>query len=202
MPIPYAERRRRRKRLSEELPPGLRERIALRNVEAVAKLSLDSQKILAEALEIGVKIPAAIRYLRENPAAKVGEVVQVCRKAKDKHENNAVSGGEILPDLHDPSAGSGEVIAETADVLQYCFPDMPRMTAEAMARAELLSEVLNLMHAQRSCFEMHHLESDFVLVVLCGLVQKTTDRLNKIIHTKPVYKQALRQSGVDWPGID
>ena len=93
-------------------------------------------------------------------------------------------------------------MTELADVLQWCFPDMPRLTAEAMASSELLSEVLNVVRAQRRCFEARQIESDFVFVVLCGLVQKTTERLNQLIHTRPIYQQALRQSGVDWPGID
>jgi hypothetical protein len=202
MPIPYPERRRRRQKLSEELPPALRGRIALRNVEEVAKLPLDSQQTLAEVLDVGVKISAAICYIKENPTARVDEVIRVCQKSKNKHEHNVASSNEISPNIHDLTGSSRQAINELTDVLQFCFPDMPGMTADAMARAEFLSGVLNLLRAQRNCLEARYVESDLVFVVLCGLVQKTIIQLNKLIHTKPVYKQALRQSGVDWPGID
>jgi hypothetical protein len=76
---------------------------------------------------------------------------------------------------------------------------MPRATAEAMAGSELLSEVLGVVGAQRACFESRHAESDFVVVVLCGLALRTIERLNQIIPKRPIYRQALQQSGVKWP---
>ncbi|MGD2157044.1 MAG: hypothetical protein PVG14_00180 [Anaerolineales bacterium] len=191
MPIPYKERRRRRHKLVEELPPSLRDRIALRNVEAVTKFSSQTQEILAEALDAGIRISVVIPFLKENPDARVEEIIQACQETTDRPRPNAKKGNQTPPGTQD--------IATLADLLQTCYPDMPRMTAEAMAGSELLSEVLSIICAQRVCFESRHAESDFVVIVLCGLALRTIERLNQIIPKRPIYLQALQQSGVKWP---
>ncbi|MGD2156081.1 MAG: hypothetical protein PVG14_06445 [Anaerolineales bacterium] len=191
MPIPYAQRRQRRQQLLEELPPGLRGRIALRNVEAVAKLTPEAQQKLMEAIDAGARIPAAIRYTKENPEATVNEIVSKCHRKAGKRRQRAAAEKSVSSTPHD--------LNKLADLLQVCFPDMPRSTAKAMAGSELLSEVLSIVRAQRTCFESRHAESDFVVVVLCGLALRTIDRLNQIIPKRLIYRQALQQSGVKWP---
>jgi hypothetical protein len=187
MPVPYEQRRRRRQQLVEGLPPGLRGRIALRNVEAVAKLPPEAQRRLAEAIDTGVRIPAAIAHLKRNPGAKVEDIMKAAgRRGRNVSKGNATSPGPTDLSL-------------LADLLQTCFPDMPRTTAEAMAGSELLSEVLGALCAQQACFESHHAESEFVVVVLCGLALKTIERLNQLIPQRPIYRQAIQQSGVPWP---
>jgi hypothetical protein len=187
MPITYEQRRRRRQRLVEGLPPGLRGRIALRNVEAVAKLPPEAQGRLAEAIDAGVRIPAAIGHLKENPGATVAEIEEAAGQRGRKAQRGKA-----------PSPGPNDM-SLLADLLQTCFPDMPRTTAEAMAGSELLSGVLGIVCAQRACFEARHGESDFVIVVLCGLALKTIERLNQIIPQRPIYRQAVQQSGLEWP---
>jgi len=83
--------------------------------------------------------------------------------------------------------------------LRNCFPDMPQATAEAMAGSELLSEVLGIVHAQQVCFRSRHAQSDFVIVVLCGLALRNIAQLKQIIPKRTIYHQALQQSGVAWP---
>ena len=75
MPVPYADRKKRRQQLAEELLPDLRGRIALRHVEAVSQFSSRTQRTLAEALEAGLRAPAAIAFLKEHPEALLTEVV-------------------------------------------------------------------------------------------------------------------------------
>jgi hypothetical protein len=191
MPIPYAERRRRRQQLSEQLPPALQGRIALRNLEAVTKLPPKAQQTLAGALDLGIGAPAAIRYLLENFDATLDEVIQKCRKTTYERDRKTKRRIETLTDTHD--------VAELAEILQFCFPDMPRITAEAMAGTELLSGVLGILRAERECFGSRHIESEFVVVALCGLMLKTLERINQILLERPIYRQALQQSGVEWP---
>lgn len=186
MPVPYDQRRQRRQQLIEELPPDLRQWIALRHVEAVAKFPPEIQQRLAEAIQAGIKAPTAIRFLKENPEATVAEIVKEPGKRRPtemKHMRRSPDPNHLIL---------------LADLLQTCFPDMPRATATAMAGSDLLSEVLDIIRTQQTCFESHHTQSDFIVVVLCGLVLSTIERLNKIISTRMVYRQAIQQSGLDW----
>ncbi len=191
MPVPYAQRRQRRQQLAEGLHPGLRGRIALRHVETVSKFSPEAQGRLAEALDAGVRIPAAVQFLKENPAAIVDEIISKDQKTTSKHRQNAKQ--KNLP------APGGSDLAELADLLRNCFPDMPQVTAEALAGSELLSEVLGIVHAQQVCFRSRHAQSDFVIVVLCGLALRNIEQLKQIIPKRTIYHQALQQSGVAWP---
>jgi hypothetical protein len=71
-----------------------------------------------------------------------------------------------------------------------------------MAGSELMSGVRKIIHAEEACLTSPQAETDFVLVVLCGLIEKTRERLDRTISQKLIYRQALRQSGVHWPGLD
>jgi hypothetical protein len=190
VPVPYEQRRQRRQQLAEKLPPGLRGRIALRNVEAVAQFSPETQQRLAESICRNVQIPAAIRFLKENPKATVAEIVEIAgkhRQAKKKDNQKSLERKNLT---------------SFADLLQVCFPDMPRTTASAMAESEILSDVLDILCAQQVCFASKHVQSDLVVVVLCGLVRSTIERLNQIIAARTIYRQAIQQSGLTWPFTD
>ena len=191
MPISYDQRRQRRQQLAAGLHPELRERIALRHVEIVSKFSNESQGKLAEAIAAGVRIPAAIQFLKENPAATADEILSQCQlNSSRRHQTSQQADREIV---------AHSDLMRLADLLRTCFPDMPRVTAEAMAGSALLSEVLGLIHAQQTCLQSRHAQSDFVVVVLCGLALKNIEQLNYIIARHTIYQQALQQSGVAWP---
>ena len=191
MPVSYAQRRQRRQQLAKGLHPRLRGQIALRHIETVSKFSPESQCRLAEAIDAGIGIPAAIQFLKEKPAAMVDEIITQYQKATSKPRQNEKQENQSAPDAND-----GGVLA---DLLQTCFPDMPRPTAAAMAGSELLSEVLGIVHAQQVCFRSRHAQSDFVIVVLCGLALRNIEQLKQIIPERTIYHQALQQSGVAWP---
>lgn len=191
MPVPYAQRRERRQQLAEGLHPSLRGRIASRHVETVSKFSSETQCRLAEAIDAGAKIPAAIQFLKENPDIAVDDIISKCQKTTSKPRQNEKQENQPAPDASD--------LAVLADLLQNCFPDMPQATAEAMAGSELLSEVLGIIHAQQVCFRSRHAQSDFVIVVLCGLALRNIELLKQIIPKRTIYHQAIQQSGVEWP---
>ena len=191
MPVPYTQRRQRRQQLAEELHPSLRGRIALRHIETVSKFSPESQCRLAEAIDAGVRIPAAVQFLRENPSTTVDEIIARCQKTPGRRKQSSKQANQEIPDRSD--------LILLADLLLTCFPDMPQATAEAMARSELLSDVLGIVHSQQACFRSRHAQSDFVIVVLCGLALRNIEQLTKIIPKRTIYRQALQQSGVAWP---
>ena len=199
MPIAYAERKKRRQALLQGLSPELRERLALRHVEAVAKLPSEAQQILAEALMAGLRhIQDAITYLLEQPRASVEEVLLACQDGRRASEDGTkssliVSKIDLSWSPADPDLG---VLAELADLLQDCFPGMPAMTARALAADDLLSDVLALVHAHQACFRSKSIQSELVFVALCGLAQRFINELNRLMDSRSHYRGALEQSGI------
>jgi len=191
VPVPYAQRRQRRQQLAEGLHPSLRGQIALRHIETVSKFSPEVQSRLAEAIDAGVRIPVAVQFLKENPDAIADEIILKCQKTTSKHRQNEKQENRPAPDVSDLSV--------LVDLLRNCFPDMPQATAEAMAGSELLSEVLAIVRSQQVCFRSHHAQSEFVIVVLCGLALRNIEQLKQIIPRRTIYHLALQQSGVEWP---
>jgi hypothetical protein len=85
MPIAYAERKKRRQALLQGLVPELRQRLALRHVEAVIKLPPQAQRTLAEALSVGLhNIPEAIATLQEHQQASAEEVLRARKDGRQK----------------------------------------------------------------------------------------------------------------------
>lgn len=197
MPISYAERKKRRQKLLQGLPLELRQRLALRHVEAVAKLPPGAQRTLAKALLAGMRrLPDAIAYLQSQPQASVEEVLRACEDGRDGKSVLPTSEASQPWSLADPDPGA---LAELSDLLQSCFPRMPGMTARALAADDLLSEVLALVLARQACFRSISIQSELVFVVLCGLALRFIDELNRLMASRPHYRGALVQSGLVWP---
>lgn len=197
MPIPYAERKRRRQAMLQQLDPELRQRLALRHVEAAAKLSSEAQRVLGEALMAGLgHIPNAIAFLQEQPGASAEEVLRACQ---DGRRGEAPS-SPLKADPARPAAKPDpDALSELSDLLMECFPGMPGVTSEALAADELLSGVLALLRARRACFRSKSSQSELVFVVLCGLGLRFVDELNRLMDARPHYRGALAQSGLVWP---
>lgn len=196
MPISYAERKKRRQTILEGLAPELQERLALRHVEAVAKLSLDAQRTLAMALSAGLQgIPAAIACLKETPQASLEEVL---RAGMNGHREEMVSSAlkSTLPYARANLDLDPEALAELSVLLQDCFPGMPEMTRQALAADDLLSGVLALVQAKQACFRSTAIQSELVFVALCGLALGFIDQLNRLVASRPHYRAALMQSGL------
>ncbi len=194
MPIAYAERKRRRQELLNRLAPELRDRLALRHVEAVAKLPQSAQQTLAEALTAGQRnIPDAITFLMAHPQASVEEMQRAC---KDGRPGVALTPAPRADLPWSPADPDPDTLAELADLLQECFPGMPGMTARALAADELLSEVLALVHARQACFHSKSIQSELVFVTLCGLALRFAEELNRLMDSRPHYRGALEQSGI------
>jgi hypothetical protein len=186
----YQSKRERWQRLLETLPAGLREQVSLRNVEAVAALPPQAQERLAEAIQAGLKrLPRAVEQLRLNPNVSVAELL-----------NPPV---QPQPESPSPAADFPQHIQnELADLIQLCFPDMPRMSAEALANADVMDVTRIAAQAHHQLFKSNHLRTDFVVMVLYGLMRQSLESLEEVIEQTPALLQAFNQSSLPWKPTD
>jgi hypothetical protein len=179
----YQSKRERWQRLMETLSAGLREHVALRNVEAVAALPPQAQARLLEAIRSGLKrLPHAVEKLKANPNLPVAELLEPTAQT-------------VIP-------GDPPIQAELADMIQQCFPDMPRVSAEALADASLMDVARVIGHAHNKMLVSEHLKTDFVMLVLYGLMRQTLDQLEEIIEQTPSLRQALEKTALPWKPND
>lgn len=179
----YQAKRQRWLRLLDSLPAGLREHVSLRNVEAVAALNPQAQARLAEALQAGLKrLPRALEQLRADPDTSVADLLQP----------------PLATDTSDSDQNTENIQKELADLIQLCFPDMPRLAAEALAGADVLEAARQAAGAHAGLFASSHLRTDFVLLVVYGLLRQSQERLEEIIQATPAFRQSLLQSDLPW----
>jgi hypothetical protein len=175
----YQSKQERRQRLLESLPEGLRPHVSVRNIEAVAALSTQAQTRLLEAVQAGLKrLPRAIEQLRADPQTSIADLLDPPAQPETE-----------LPAQSDSSSIGQEV----ADRIQECFPDMPRMSAEALADAEVMQVVRSVAEAHQQVFKSGHIKTDFVMLTLYGLIRQTLERLEEIIEETPALRQAFEQ---------
>jgi hypothetical protein len=174
----YRSKRERWQRLLESLPAGLRDHVSLRNVEAVAALTPQAQ-----AIQAGLKrLPRALEQLRRNPETSVAVLLQPVAQSESE-----------------TSADFAQIIQkELADLIQLCFPDMPRMSAEALAGADVMDVAQQTAQVHHILFESSHLRTDFVMVVVYGLMCQSLERLEEMFEEKPALRQMIDQSDLPW----
>jgi hypothetical protein len=179
----YQSKRERWQRLLEALPAGLREHVSLRNVEAVAALTPQAQERLIEAIQSGLKrLPRAVEQLRANPKTSVDELLNPSAQTNTEQ----------------PSGFSEQIQKELADSIQLCFPDMPRISAEALANADALEIARQILQTHHNLFQSVNLRTDFVMVVLYALMRQSLERLEAIISDTPACQQAIQRSALPW----
>jgi hypothetical protein len=175
----YQSKRERRQRMLEALPVGLREHISLRNVEAVATFSTQAQTRLLEAIQAGLKrLPRAIEQLRADPQTSVSVLL-----------NPPSQVDEVKPIQSDQTS----IVQIVADQIQECFPDMPRVSAEALTEADVMQIVRSVAETHQQVFKSNHIKTDFVMLTLYGLVHQTLERLEEIIEETPALRQAFEK---------
>ncbi|MEK6750669.1 MAG: hypothetical protein AABZ00_00275 [Chloroflexota bacterium] len=170
----------------ETLPAGLREQVSLRNVEAVAALPPQAQERLAEAIQAGLKrLPRAVEQLRVNPNTSVADLL-------NPPTLPVAESSSTEPDFPQ------HIQNELADLIQLCFPDMPRMSAEALANADAMDVARTTAQAHHLLFKSNHLRTDFVVMVLYGLMRHSLESLEEVIEQTPALRQAFNQSSLPW----
>jgi hypothetical protein len=183
----YQSKRERRQRILESLPAGLREQISLRIAEAVAALTPQAQERLLEAIQSGLKrLPRAVEQLRVNPDTPVADLLNPPAQAV----------------IESPSESAEHIEEEMADLIQLCFPDMPRISADALASAGALDIARQTAQVHHSLLQSNCLRTDFVMVVLYALMRQTLERLEEIISDTPALRQAFDQSALPWKPDD
>ena len=179
----YQSKRERRQRMLEALPVGLREHVSLRNVEAVAALSPQAQTRLLEAVQAGLKrLPRAIEQLRADPQTSVADLLDPPAQPET----------ELPAQTHSASIGQ-----DVADLIQECFPDMPRVSAEALADADVMQVVRTVAETHQQVFKSNHIKTDFIMLTLHGLICKTLEQLEEIIEETPALRQAFEKTN-EW----
>ena len=179
----YQSKRERRQRMLEVLPAELREHISLRNVEAVAALAPQAQTRLLEAIQAGLtRLPRAIEKLRKDPQASVADLL------------DPPSQVEVVMSIQ---SSQPSIVQTVADLIQECFPDMPRVSAEALAGADVMQVVRSVAETNQQIFRSSHIKTDFVMLTLYGLVHQTLERLEEIIEETPALRQAFEQTN-EW----
>lgn len=180
----YQSKRERWQRLLKTLPAGLREHVALRNVEAVASLPPQAQARLTEAIRAGLKsLPPAVEKLKINPNIPVAELLDPT----------------VVPPVPESTA---QIQEEIADMIQQCFPDMPRISADALAEAGLMDAARSIALAHRNMLASDHLKTDFVMMVIYGLLCQTLEQIEERIIKTPSLRQAVEKSALPWEPID
>ena len=184
----YQSKQERRQRLLESLPEALRPHVSVRNIEAVAGLSSQAQARLLEAIQAGLKrLPRAIEQLRANPDTSVADL------------------------LNPPSQLVTELLIQTdssttqqavADLIQECFPDMPRVSAEALADADVMKIVRTVAQTHQQMFRSNHIQTDFVMLTLYGLMRQTLEQMEELIENTPALRQAFEQGDLPWKPND
>jgi hypothetical protein len=179
----YQSKRERWQRMLGTLPADLRPHVSLRNVEAVAGLAPQAQTRLLEAIQAGLKrLPRAIEQLQANPDTPVSELLNPAQAATPPTQAGPQT--EI----------SQAILGELADLIQACYPDMPRLSAEALAEAEAMQVAGEVAQALDNLFNSEHLKADFVLVTLYALIAGALERLETLISESLAAQGVLAQS--------
>jgi hypothetical protein len=179
----YQAKRERWQRLLGSLPASLRGHVSFRNVEAVAALTPQAQTRLAEAIQAGLKrLPRAVDQLRVNPDTPVDELLNPT--------DTTVM--EVQPQI------SQQVKDELTGLVQLCFPDMPRVSAEALVEAEVMDVARRTAQAHHVLLQSDHLRTDFVMLVVYGLMRQSLEQIEEIIKQAPAIQQAFLQSDLPW----
>jgi hypothetical protein len=184
----YQSKQERRKRLVESLPASLRPHISVRNIDAVAALSSQAQARLVEAIQAGLKrLPRPIEQLRADPDTSVADLL-----------NPPVQPATELFIQTDSSILQQEV----ADLIQQCFPDMPRMSVEALAEADVMQIVRTIAQTHQQVFKSNHIQTDFVMLTVYGLMRQTLEQIEELIENSPALRQAFEQGHLPWKPND
>ena len=180
----YASKRERWQKLLDALPTSLRGHISLRNVETVSGLSPRAQETLSQAIQSGLKrLPRAIETLEKSPDISVSELLE--------RVSSTNASPEPMETVVVPNADTRR---QLADLIQFCYPDMLRMSAEALSEAEALAGILQIVSAHTGQFNSRHMHSDFVLVIFHACLKQALQRLEDTLAENPAFQHAISQS--------
>ena len=75
---------------------------------------------------------------------------------------------------------------------------MPRVSAEALADADVMQIVRTVAQTHQQMFKSHHIQTDFVMLTLYGLIRQALEQMEEIIEDTPALRQAFSQGDLPW----
>jgi len=69
---------------------------------------------------------------------------------------------------------------------------MPRMSAEALANADVMDVARTTAQAHHQLFKSNHLRTDFVVMILYGLMRQSLESLKEVIEQTLHLAEALQ----------
>jgi hypothetical protein len=76
------------------------------------------------------------------------------------------------------------------------------MSAEALANADVMDVARTAAQTHHQLFKSNHLRTDFVVMVLYGLMRQSLERLEEVIEQTPALLRAFNQSSLPWKPND
>ena len=182
----------RRKALREAFPHPLNQ-VALRHVDSVAALDDAHRLILARAIQktdlryVGTFLDALGKdvYHLQNEDDLVAMVPAI-----------PVKKAEVISSLPDTAKSIPADIDTLANLLLKCYPDMPTMSANALARADVMEPSLRVVGETRNAIVTAN--SDFVVLALFTLFEEKLNELKELINGNPAFAKAIQLSRPDW----
>jgi len=182
----YQSKRERWQRLLDALPENLREHVSLRNVEAVAALTPRCKARLAEAIHAGLKrLPHAVEQLKIDPDTSIEDLLKPPPQSVNRTSPSSVGFPASLK-------------KELADLIQLCFPEMNRLSVDALIDSDVLDIARQTLQTHHQLFQSRHLKTDFVMVILYGLMRRALERLEEIIQDTPAVQQVFDLGHLPW----
>jgi hypothetical protein len=182
----------RRRTLRDGFPHPLNQ-IALRHVDSVAALGDTQRLILSRALQ-----KSNLRHASTFIDALNQQSNQI------QNQDDLVA---LIPTMPVKKAEKANGHTETNEVntvdtdylmnlLLKCYPDMPRTSANALARVDIMEAPLHVVRATRNA--MNKANSDFAVITLFTLFEEKSNELKDLIDGNPAFIKAIQLSRPDW----
>lgn len=182
----------RRRTLRETFPPPLNQ-IALRHVDSVVALDDDRRLILSQAIQKTSLRHAAtfIDVLNKGTIfiQNVEDLIVLIPSPTVKESGKPIGDTE----LSKPNPTDTDYIV---NLLLKCYPDMPRTSADALARAHVMEGLLQVVRATRDA--MNKASSDFAIITLFTLFEEKSNELKELINQNPAFVKAIQLSRPNW----
>ena len=182
----------RRRSLRQTFPPPLNQ-IALRHVDSVAALDDGQRLILSQAVQKTSMRQAAafIDILSKGTVLiqNVDDLIALISSPIAKEAEKPIGVTEVSASY---SADTDYIV----NLLLKCYPDMPRTSADALARAHVMEGLLQVVRATRNA--MYKANSDFAVITLFTLFEEKSNELKELINGNPAFVKAIQLSRPKW----
>lgn len=190
-----AEQKATQRRAKRDSFPHPLDQIALRYVDSIAALEDRLKSILAKAVEKegSSNIAAFIEILGndDNQIRDENDLIDLMPETPIIEPEKYVS--EVTENTHTIDPVDVDYLVK---LLMKCYPDMPGVSADALARADVMGTSLRVVEGTRNA--IHGAMSDFVVVTLYTLFEEKLHELSQIINGNPAFVKAIQLSRPDW----